>query len=94
MDKREEFVNLLAEAVGKARQLQEFVLDSESRVRVEELMKKAREISDKVDALNRLAEANGRGLDKAVLDSVLDELIASFTDLNKKLDDLLAKAKD
>jgi hypothetical protein len=42
----------------------------------------------------RAAEGNGKGLNKRVLDSALDELIKTFTDANKRLDDLLAKAKE
>ena len=93
MDKREQLVHLLAQAVEKARQLQRFALDAESRVRVDELMKSARDTSDKFRRLNRAADENGRGLEKALLDAALDELIATFKDVNKKLDDLLAQAK-
>jgi hypothetical protein len=55
-------------------------------------MKNAKETSDKVASLNKDAQVNGKGLDKAVLDSALDDLIERFKDVNKKLDDLLAKA--
>jgi hypothetical protein len=55
-------------------------------------MENAKETSDKIAALNEAARANGKGLDKAVLDSALDDLIETFKDVNKKLDDLLAKA--
>jgi hypothetical protein len=44
--------------------------------------------------LNRASKTNGKGLDKAVLDSALDDLIETFKEVNKKLDDLLAKAKE
>ena len=47
-----------------------------------------------MQTLNRASQSNGKGLDKAVLDSALDELIETFKDVNKKLDELLAKAKE
>ena len=56
-------------------------------------MKNARKTHDKMQTLNRASQSNGKGLDKAVLDSALDELIETFNDVNKKLDELLAKAK-
>jgi len=56
-------------------------------------MKRANESHKKLHTLTRASQANGKGLDKAVLDSALDDLIKTFEDVNKKLDDLLAKAK-
>jgi hypothetical protein len=35
---------------------------------------------------------NGKGLDKATLDSALDDLIETMKRANRKLDELLAKA--
>ena len=55
-------------------------------------MKRANESHKKVEALSKASQSNGKGLDKAVLDRTLDELIATFEDVNKKLDDLLSKA--
>jgi hypothetical protein len=69
-------------------------LDSESRARAAELVKNAKKTYDKMQALNRTSQSNGKGLDKAVLDRALDELIETFKDANQKLDDLLAKAKE
>jgi hypothetical protein len=56
-------------------------------------MKRANESHKKMLALGRASETNGKGLDKATLDSALDDLIRTFEDVNRKLDDLLAKAK-
>ena len=42
----------------------------------------------------RSAIGNGKKLSKRILDSALEELIKTFTDANKKLDDLLAKTKE
>ena len=44
--------------------------------------------------LGAQSRAHGKGLSKAVLNSALDELIKTFEEANRKLDDLLAKAKD
>ncbi len=94
MDKREQFGHLLIEALSQARELRTFVLDSESRARAAELVKSAKKTYDKMQVLNRTSRSNGKGLDKAVLDSALDELIETFKGVNKRLDELLAKAKE
>jgi hypothetical protein len=47
-----------------------------------------------IQNLIRVSEGNGKGLDKAELDSVLDDLIKTFEETNKKLDRLIAKTKD
>jgi len=93
MDKLERIVHLLIEALSKARELTKFKLDSESRKRASELMKRVTENQKSIQALIRASEGNGKGLEKAELDTVLDDLIKTFEDTNKKLDQLLAKAK-
>ena len=93
MDKLERIVHLLIDALSKARALATLELDPESRKRASELMKRVTENRKTVQALIRVSEGNGKGLDKAELDSVLDDLIKTFEDTNKKLDQLLAKAK-
>ena len=67
--------------------------DKESKARAAELMKHASDSHKKLQALSRASQTNGKGLDKATLDRALDDLIQTFEDVNKKLDDLLAKAK-
>jgi hypothetical protein len=57
-------------------------------------MKRMNESRKRIQALSRASERNGKGLNKAVLDSALDDLIKTFEDANRKLDDLLAKAKE
>ena len=93
MDKLERIVHLLIEALSKARELTTFKLDSESGKRAAELMKRVTENQKSIQALIRVSEGNGKGLEKAELDNVLDDLIKTFEDTNKKLDQLLAKAK-
>lgn len=93
VDKLEKIVHLLIEALSKARELRTLKLDSESRKRASELVKLVTENQKSIQALIRASEGNGKGLDKAELDSVLDDLIKTFEDTNKKLDQLLAKAK-
>ena len=93
MDKLERIVHLLVEALSKARELTALKLDSESRRRASELMKRVTENQKSIQNLIRVSEGNGKGLDKAELDSVLDDLIKMFEDTNKRLDQLLAKAK-
>jgi hypothetical protein len=45
-------------------------------------------------ALNQGSASNGKGLDKATLDSTLDRLIETMDGVNRELDALLAKAKE
>jgi hypothetical protein len=45
-------------------------------------------------ALNQASASNGKGLDKATLDSALDRLIETMDGVNRELDTLLAKAKE
>jgi len=93
MDKLERIVHLLVEALSKARKLSTLKLDSDSRKRASELMKRVSENQKSIQTLIRASEGNGKGLDKAELDSVLDDLIKTFEDTNRKLDHLIAKAK-
>jgi hypothetical protein len=46
-----------------------------------------------MESLNQAASSNGKGLDKATLDSALDRLIETMDGVNRELDELLAKAK-
>ena len=46
-----------------------------------------------MEALIKASASNGKGLDKATLDSTLDRLIATMDGVNRELDELLAKAK-
>ena len=94
MDKLERIGHLVVAALSKARELKTLELDSESRARIADLMKHVNQSHKGIEALSRAAEGNGKGLNKRVLDGALDELIKTFTDANKKLDDLLAKAKE
>jgi hypothetical protein len=47
-----------------------------------------------MEALNRASASNGKGLDKATLDSALDRLIETMDGVNRELDDLLAKGQE
>lgn len=93
MDKLERIGHLVVAALSKARKLSTLQLDKESKARAAELMKHASDSHKKLQALSRASQTNGKGLDKATLDRALDDLIQTFEDVNKKLDDLLAKAK-
>lgn len=93
MDELGRIVHLLVEAPSKARELTALKLDSESRRRASEFMKRVTENQKSLQNLIRVSEGNGKGLDKAELDRILDDLIKTFEDTNKKLDRLLAKAK-
>jgi hypothetical protein len=94
MDKVERIGHLVVAALSKARKLRTLTLDAESRARVAALMKHVNQSQKRIQTLSRAAEGNGKELNKAVVDAALDELIKTFTDANKKLDDLLASAKE
>jgi hypothetical protein len=57
------------------------------------MMKRINESKKQFQALSQTSEGNGKGLDKATLDSALDRLIETMDGVNRELDDLLAKAK-
>ena len=94
MDKLQYLGHLLVEALAKARHLAALSLDAESRTKAAELMKEANQSHKKLEVLNHASQSNGKGLDKATLDHALDDLIRTFEDVNRKLDDLIAKAKN
>jgi len=92
MDKLEQIGHLLVAALSKARELNTFALDSESRQKVRELVKAVEESSQKIDALNEATAKNGK-LDKATVDSALDRILGAMKGVNEELDRLLAKAR-
>ena len=57
-------------------------------------MKLAKKSHEKMRTLSRTISGNGKGLDKETLDSALDDLIKTFEDVNRKLDELIAEAKE
>ncbi|HYK64677.1 MAG TPA: hypothetical protein VEY94_07015 [Patescibacteria group bacterium] len=93
MDRRERFLHLVIEALAKARELKTRALDPESRAKATGLMERVQKSRKTMEALNRASASNGKGLDKATLDSALDRLIEVMDGVNRELDALLTKAK-
>lgn len=93
MDRFERFVHLVIEALTKARKLKTFALDAESKAKAVGLMERVQKSRQTLEALNKAAASNGKGLDKAVFDSTLDRLIATMDGVNRELDELLAKTQ-
>jgi hypothetical protein len=93
MDRLEKLIHLVIEALEKARELTAFAIDRESKAKVARLMERARKTRNTIEALNEVSAANGKGLDKATLDSALDRLIETMNGVNRELDALLAKAR-
>jgi len=81
------------EALTKARELKTFALDPESKSQAAKLMERVQKSRKTMEALNQAVASNGKGLDKATLDSALDRLIETMDGVNRELDALLAKAK-
>jgi hypothetical protein len=93
MDKLERIGHLIVEARSKARFLAKFALKPQLRAKAADLMKRVNESHQKLQTLSRASQGNGKGLDQAKLDNALDELIKTFEDVNRKLDELIAEAK-
>jgi ferritin-like metal-binding protein YciE len=55
-------------------------------------MKTVKTTQQKIEALNEASERNGK-LDKAVLDEALDRILKAAQEINREVDDLLAKAR-
>jgi hypothetical protein len=92
MDKLERIGHLLATALVKARELNELNLDAETKQKIKELMKTAKDTSRKIEALTKVTAENGK-LNKATVDSALDRILAAIKGVNEELDTLLAKAR-
>ena len=93
MDKLERIGHLIVEARSKARFLARFALKPQLRAKAVDLMKRVNESHQKLQTLSRASQGNGKGLDQKKLDSALDDLIKTFEDVNRKLDGLIAEAK-
>jgi hypothetical protein len=93
MDKLERIGHLIVEARSKARFLGKFALKPQLRAKAADLMKRVNASHQKLQTLSRASQGNGKGLDQAKLDNALDDLIKTFEDVNRKLDELIAEAK-
>jgi hypothetical protein len=93
MDKLERIGHLIVEARSKARFLARFALKPQLREKAADLVKRVNTSHQKLQTLSRASEGNGKRLDQAKLDSALDDLIRTFEDVNRKLDELIAEAK-
>jgi hypothetical protein len=93
MDKLERIGHLIVEARSKARFLARFALKPQLKAKAADLMKRVNESHQRLQTLSRASQGNGKGLDQAKLDSALDDLIKTFEDVNRKLDELIAEAK-
>ena len=57
-------------------------------------MERVQKSQKTMKSLNHASASNGKGLDKATLDSVLDRLIETMDGVNRELDAILAKARE
>ena len=55
-------------------------------------MKRVKATRQKIEALNDAAERNGK-LDKATLDAALSRILKAAEEIDREVDDLLAKAR-
>ncbi len=92
MDKLAQIGHLLLTALIKARELNTAALEPDLRQRVEELVKKTKGLTEKIDAVAEATAKNGK-LDRATVDAALDRILAAMKSVNDELDELLAKAR-
>jgi len=78
--------------LSKARALNALALEPPSRAKLGELMKKTSENQQKLQTLADAVGANGK-LDKETLDRSLDRMLKAADEINRELDELLAKAR-
>ena len=92
MDKLERIGHLVLEALLKARELNTYPLDADSKRRLAELVKKTKENQQKLQTFVDVHGSNGK-LDKETLDRSLDLMLKAAEDIGRELDKLLAKAR-
>ena len=92
MDKLEAIVHLIRAALSKARELNALRLTPDTRKRVAGIMKKTSETREKLEILADPGKINGK-LDKATLDRELDRILLAMDEINRTLDDLIAKSR-
>ena len=92
MDKLERIGHLVLEALLKARELNTYPLDADSKRRLAELVKKTKENQQKLQTFVDVHGSNGK-LDKETLDHSLDLMLKAADDISRELDKLLAKAR-
>ncbi len=76
----------------KARKLNAFTLPLDEKKRVASLMKKAANTRRKLEVLAGASGTNGK-LDKATFERGLDRILKAMDEVNRELDELLAKAR-
>jgi hypothetical protein len=92
VDKLERIGHLVLEALLKARELNTYPLDADSKRRLAELVKKTKENQQKLQTFVDVHGSNGK-LDKETLDRSLDLMLKAAEDIGRELDKLLAKAR-
>ena len=94
MDKIELIGRLLVAALSKARELSKISLADRPELRktAAEIMKAVKTTRQRIDALNEGAKRNGK-LDKATMDRALDRILKAAEEINREVDQLLAKAR-
>jgi hypothetical protein len=92
MDKLQAIVHRVLEALSKARELNTLALDPDAKASLAQLMKKTANSRKKLQAFANASATNGK-LDKATLDRGLDRALKAIDEVNRELDELLAKAR-
>ncbi|HVN29603.1 MAG TPA: hypothetical protein VMT64_13990 [Candidatus Binataceae bacterium] len=81
-------------ALSKARELSKISLADRPELRetAAGIMKAVKATRQKIDALNEGAKRNGK-LDKATMDRALNRILRAAEEINREVDELLAKAR-
>jgi hypothetical protein len=94
MNKLERIIALMADSLLKARELSKIALDGRPELRATAalIMKTVKATHRNLEALSDAAQQNGK-LDKVALDQALDRILKSAEEINREVDELLAKAR-
>ena len=94
MNKLERIIALMVDSLLKARELSKIALDGRPELRATAalIMKTFKATHLKLEALNDAAQQNGK-LNKVALDQALDRILKSAEEINREVDELLAKAR-
>ncbi len=94
MDKLELIIGLTADSLSKARELSKIASDRRPELRsvAAQIMKTVKATHREIEALNEATQQNGK-LDKAALDQAMDRILKAAREINREVNDLLAKAR-
>jgi hypothetical protein len=94
VDKLELIIRLIEDSLSKALELSKIAANERPELRsvAAQIMKTVKATGKKIEALNAASNRNGK-LDKATVDQALDRILKAADEINREVNDLLAKAR-